>query len=416
MESQDIQFTANTDANVATQHLNDTPSSDLNYLQNSKKLEANTEANTETNKEAYSLYQLGVLYYDRLDFLKSFFYLKKAAKQFLKESNFDYYFSCQNTCLRMHSEREDTEEIATLQKELAQVQKQYGLAENSRYYYTLGCSLDFAGELDKAFDCTKKALDIALKNKNQVDICYALSGLAIIYVHQKKIDLALKEVNNLQVFLQKIDIKDLKISTNIIHGYILKEQGKIKEALDIFWQSYSKAGELKNLYYNTYLLYALGTTYLELKDKETSSLFLSLAQSSVDTVNLKRTSKLINRYIKFIDLKHGTEFDLILDCHSRQIKEKTKGTLNLKGQFVILELLKLFLSKPGYAFSKKELVKKVWDQNYSPNIHDNKVYVTLKRLKKIIEPNAKAAKYIFRNKDGYYLDSKVKTFIREIQF
>lgn len=406
MERQDIQVTAKTGIKSHTPNLNQSPV--LDHLHSADKIGLNTEAQ--------SFYQLGVLYYDRIDFLKALFYLKKAAKQFLKDTNFDHYFSCQTKCLHMHAEREDTEEITNLHKELVQVQKQHGLEESSRYHYTLGSSLDFAGQPDQAFSCMKKSLSLALKNKHQVDICYALAGLVIIYIHQKKIDLALKEVNNLKVFLQKIDIKDLKMSINIAYGYILKEQGKPKEALDVFWQSYSNASELKNLYYNTYLLYALGITYLELKDKETSSLFLSLAQSSVDTINLKRTSKFINKHLQAIGLKHGTEFDLILDCHNRQIKEKTKGTVNLKGQFIILELLKLFLSKPGYAFSKKELVKKVWDQNYAPNIHDNKVYVTLKRLKKIIEPNEKATKYIFRNKDGYYLDAKVKTFIREIQF
>ncbi|MBE8163077.1 MAG: winged helix-turn-helix domain-containing protein [Bdellovibrionaceae bacterium] len=379
-------------------------------------LKAVQEQMDDLGTEAHAFYQLGNLYYDRLDFSKALFYLKKAAKVFLKEQQFEQYFFCQHKCLRIFVEREEKEEIAKLQKELSVIQGQYSLEENSRYYYTLGLSLDSDKQFSSAFSCMEKSLDLALKTKNKVDICYALSGLVIIYTHQDKLDLAIKEINNLKVFFQKIELKELAISMDIAYGYILRQQGLLKDALNTFWQTYSKVGEVKNLYYNTYLLYALGTTYLQLKDKETASLFLSLAQSSVDRKNLKRTAGLIDSHIKSIGVKHGTEFDLILDCHNRQIKEKEKGVVNLKGQFIILELLKLFLSKPGYSFSKKELVKKVWDQNYSPSIHDNKVYVTLKRLKKIIEPDKKSAKYIFRNKEGYYLDSKVKTFIREIQF
>ncbi|MBE8221228.1 MAG: winged helix-turn-helix domain-containing protein [Bdellovibrionales bacterium] len=371
---------------------------------------------SDLDTEVHAFYQLGNLYYDRLDFAKALFYLKKAASVFLKESQFEYYFSCQNKCLFIFFEREEKQEADALKKELADVKLKYSLEDNSRYHYTLGSSLDFEKNYSSALSCMEKSLELALKTQNKIDICYALSGLVIIYVHQEKFDLAIKEINNLKVFFQKIDLKDLSMSMDLAHGYILREKGMLKESLDVFWKIYSKISEVKNLYYNTYLLYALGTTYLQLKDRETASLFLSLAQSSCDKVNLKRTSSLIATHIKSIGLKHGTEFDLILDCHSRQVKEKDKGIVNLKGQFVILELLKLFLSKPGHSFSKKELVKKVWDQNYSPSIHDNKVYVTLKRLKKIIEPNAKSAKYIFRNKDGYYLNSKVKTFIREIQF
>lgn len=379
-------------------------------------LQASQAKLSDLDTEVHAFYQLGNLYYDRLDFDKALFYLKKATKVFLKESQFEYYFSCKNKCLRMFIEREEPKEIANLKKELAEVQSKHSLSENSRYYYTLGSSLDHEKNFEAAFSCMEKSLELALKNQNKVDICYALSGLVIVYTHQGKLDLAIKEINNLKVFFQKIELKDLSISIDIAYGYILRQKGLVKESLDVFWQAYSKVGEVKNLYRNTYLLYALGTTYLQLKDKETASLFLTLAQSSGDKVNLKRTNSLISSHIKSIGLKHRTEFDLILDCHSRQIKEKDKGVVNLKGQFVILELLKLFLSKPGHSFSKKELVKRVWDQNYSPSIHDNKVYVTLKRLKKIIEPDAKIAKYILRNKDGYYLNSKVKTFIREIQF
>jgi DNA-binding response OmpR family regulator len=62
------------------------------------------------------------------------------------------------------------------------------------------------------------------------------------------------------------------------------------------------------------------------------------------------------------------------------------------------------MKHPGETFSKEIIVKKIWNQDYSPAMHDNKIYVTIKRLRKMIEPDINKPKYIFRAKNGYYFN------------
>ena len=85
-------------------------------------------------------------------------------------------------------------------------------------------------------------------------------------------------------------------------------------------------------------------------------------------------------------------------------------SVDFKNQFVLLDMLRLFINSPGETFSKEELVKRVWKQNYDPSVHDNKIYVTIKRLRKLIEPDYEKPKYIFRAKNGYYLNKETKIF------
>ena len=59
-------------------------------------------------------------------------------------------------------------------------------------------------------------------------------------------------------------------------------------------------------------------------------------------------------------------------------------------------------------FSKEYLVENVWKQPYDPSVHDNKIYVTIKRLRKLIEPEYDKPKYLFRAKNGYYFNKAVK--------
>ena len=92
---------------------------------------------------------------------------------------------------------------------------------------------------------------------------------------------------------------------------------------------------------------------------------------------------------------------------SHAVTEKTKGKIDFKNQFILLEMLKLFLAHPGRVFSKEEFIETVWKQSYNPSVHDNKIYVTIKRLRKVIEPDYNKPKYLFLAKNGYYFSKDV---------
>jgi len=105
--------------------------------------------------------------------------------------------------------------------------------------------------------------------------------------------------------------------------------------------------------------------------------------------------------------------DLVFDLDNHAIVERSLGKIDFKNQFILLDLLKLFISNQGQIFSKEYLVEHVWKQNYDPEVHDNKIYVTIKRLRKMIEPDYDKPKYIFRAKNGYYLNKSAKVEISE---
>jgi DNA-binding response OmpR family regulator len=76
-----------------------------------------------------------------------------------------------------------------------------------------------------------------------------------------------------------------------------------------------------------------------------------------------------------------------------------------------LDLLRLFVQNQGHIYSKEYLVENVWKQPYDPAIHDNKIYVTIKRLRKLIEPDYEKPKYIFRAKNGYYMNKAARVHL-----
>jgi DNA-binding response OmpR family regulator len=65
----------------------------------------------------------------------------------------------------------------------------------------------------------------------------------------------------------------------------------------------------------------------------------------------------------------------------------------------------------GKVYSKEFLVEKIWKQSYDPSVHDNKIYVTIKRLRKLIEPDYDKPKYIYRAKNGYFMNKAAKIIV-----
>jgi DNA-binding response OmpR family regulator len=71
------------------------------------------------------------------------------------------------------------------------------------------------------------------------------------------------------------------------------------------------------------------------------------------------------------------------------------------------------VKSPGEVYSKEAIVEKIWKQSYDPSVHDNKLYVTIKRLRKMIEPDFDKPKYIFRAKNGYYLNKNARVLLQK---
>lgn len=358
-----------------------------------------------------SLFELGKLYCDRGDFSISIDKLQAAAQVYFGERVFDKYLKCQNLLLRMYAERQDSEKINQTKEKLQDVVIKEGFELNAKTYNTLGICASFKGQYDVALDYFQKSLAIGLASDHKEDICYAVNGIAITYYNLGRYQDALKEIYNLQVFFQVLDVPELRFSTQILNGAILRKLGKFDQALEIFWECYDILKEQKNMYMYIYLLFNMGLTYHASGDQDLARLYLHLAKRSVDPQNLCYLSHKIDDALADLGVTNNADYDLIFDATTKSVTERKIGKIEFNNQFILLDLLHLFLRNPGAVYSKEALVKKIWKQDYNPVVHDNKIYVTIKRLRKMIEPDYDKPKYIFRAKNGYFLNKNTRVLL-----
>lgn len=360
-------------------------------------------------------FEVAKLHSDRGDFENATKYLKEAAEGFFAAKAFDSYLKCLNLLLRIYAEREQFEEINQTKELLQDLFLKEGHPLDSKTYYTLHiCSL-YKGQLELALEYAQKALSLALSKDNKEDICHAIFSIANTYAQPSigKYTDALKEIYNLQVFFQVYHLPELKISAQLLNANILRQLKKYEEAAEIVWKTYDDLKETKNLLLSTYLLGMLGSIYFEAGDKDLARMYLNLASKTVDPKNHVRLSKMIKSYLEKMGGDSQQAYDLVFSDDEHAVTEKKLGKIDFKNQFILLDLLKLFVQNQGTVYSKEYLVENVWRQSYDPIVHDNKIYVTIKRLRKMIEPDYEKPKYIFRAKNGYYMNKSARVLIEQ---
>lgn len=362
---------------------------------------------------AEHIFELGRLYFERGDFDLAVQSLNDAAQAYFEQRKFVEYLKCQNLLLRIFAEREQHQEINAAKERLQDLVLKEGFELSSRTYYTLANCASHKGQLDIALDYLQKALAIALAADHKEDICYSIFGLASVYstMDPPRFDDALKEIYNLQVFFQFLDVPELRVSTLIRNAWILQQIKKYDEAIDLCWKAYEELKKVKNNYIGVYLLYNLGSIYADIGDRDMARLYANLARRSVDPDNYVRLHGLVNALLERIGGSSDVAYDLVFDAENHTVIERKLGRIDFKNQFILLDLLRLFVQNQGMVYSKEYLVEHVWRQPYEPAVHDNKIYVTIKRLRKLIEPDYEKPKYIFRAKNGYYMNKGARVHL-----
>lgn len=366
---------------------------------------------TKSRKKASSLYELGKLRWELGDFQNAVPKLRRASQLYAELREHMGFIKSLTLCLRMFAEMEDQTALEEIKNQLYDHVTRERIALNSCTYYALALATSYRGEYGAALQHLERALALALEVNSKEEMCYAMNGMAAVYWSMGRTEDALREIHNLTVFFEVLHLPDLEISSQILNGYILVSLKKYGEALDVFWGAFESAKDKKNLYTYVSLLFAMAFAYVESGEIDQARPYVGLAQRMADPKNFTFLVRRINELNERISGKGQGTFDLVLNSSSNSVVERKKGRVEFKNQFILLDMLKVFLRTPGQVHTKEQLTRAIWKQEYDPSVHDNKIYVTIKRLRQMIEPDFDKPRYIYRAKNGYYLNRNARVAI-----
>lgn len=359
---------------------------------------------------AQTFYELGALYTDKGELKKAEPRFRQASALFLELNCFKEYLKCQNKLFRVLVEMGRSQEVEILNSQITYQVTHNDIRPSAALLYTQALFYFYGKNFEECERLLDESLKLALQEDSKEDICNALFGQARLLFVQGKQDQAEKKIKNLEIFFDVIQIPDIKVSTYFLMTEMQIKQGQYNKALELIWKCHDILKSNPNPFFRSYLFVNFSICYFHLGNLDLAKHHLKLARQAIKEDEHINSLRMLQRAESIVG-GDEPEYDLVLHKEAASVKEKQLGEVAIKNQFILLEMLNLFLTHQGQTFSKEDLAKIIWDQDYDPSVHDNKIYVTIKRLRQLIEPQIEHPKYIFRSRNGYYLDKSVKVCV-----
>ena len=319
------------------------------------------------------------------------------------------YVEANTYILRILAEREEFARIEHIESQIFSVltTRELPVRLKSRVMYILGiCSCYQDSRHDQAMNRFREAIDFAVSSDDKEALASPLYGAATVLYARGRYDEALKELSQLDILLSCLSLPELSATSSLLRALIRRNQSRLDEALEAAWTAYETLKNLPQLWLYVQTLVALGTIYTLKGDLTCAKLYLDLADRSLKRDEFPRVARLVDDGLAAIRKSGRIEADLDFDTRTGVLTSRVKGEIRFEGQFILRDLLRVFLESPGRVFSKEDLAKRVWKDTYNPSVHDNKIYVTIKRLRGLLEGEA-SNDLILRAKTGYFLNPKI---------
>lgn len=311
------------------------------------------------------------------------------------------------------AERQDSEMIAQL---ISEVTNETGLiyhmrADRSNYVLALcsayqGCYEESLNYCELSLDAILKCPDASGANIKNVDqLVLTLAGRIACLVKLSRYKEAFDTLERLDLIYHQTSSVNEQIAVELNAADLFSRTGDQARS----WNRIEKARELirtqKSLL-NHIKATIIGAEILERSGQPLLALdYLRHADSLCDPQELNFRSHRIHENIARLEKISAQSSDLVINPNSSAIQEKNLGRVDLGQQHLLHVLLSCLATARGEPVSKSEICRILWAVDYNPRLHDNKIYVSIKRLRNLIEPDPKSPRYVRRVRGGYCLEN-----------
>jgi tetratricopeptide (TPR) repeat protein len=370
-------------------------------------------------------FQAALFSYHRGDYLLALADFEKLGERLYRAGDWSRFVECSIFVLRLLAEQEDFKKVERIEARLQEIESlrrsrpstSGGAAEVnakiwSRLHYVLGiCQVYKGDQHELAMDRFRESIQAAMNCKERSALAWPLYGAATVLYARNRYEDALRELEKLKTLLSCCPVSEIASSAHLLNALILRNQGSLDAALQSTWAAFESLKNQPHLGLYLHTLVTLGSIFTLKNEPQTARIYLDLAKRSLKRDEFPRIARILDDAVSKIGLSIQG-YDLTLDLGSGCLHEIRKGEIRFDGQFILRDLLRVFIDKsraqPGATLTKEDLVREVWGESYSPQNHDNKIYVNIKRLRRLIEPEDGNTEYILRGKQGYYLNPNLK--------
>jgi tetratricopeptide (TPR) repeat protein len=324
------------------------------------------------------------------------------------------HLECLTYLLRIYAEQEKHEQIDRLETHVLQLLKDQpdDLPESlhSRACYVLGVCASFRDETpyDRARSYFRESINWAVEADDKRALAFALYGMTYISFDSPEVETYCQQ---LDVIFSVVEVPELQASILILRGLIARRDKNYEQALEYLWTAYRSLRKKPNMTLYIHAIQALGSVYLHRGELGIAEHYIDLAENAIIESELPRLAHIVRSTREKIHAAQPrASYDFRIDIDRWLVFDRWDVKHEIHDQFILRDLILLFFKNPGRVFTKEEITQHVWAEIYHPTQHDNKIYVTIRRLRRLLTNSGKGEQpqVILRAKDGYQLNPELR--------
>lgn len=218
-----------------------------------------------------------------------------------------------------------------------------------------------------------------------------------------------------RVILTRYESMGLRGTTGpvfMIEGILAEASGQLETAKKWFQKAHTAYLEDRNWFAHLYVLFAYARLERKNRNFTQAYWYLDLMEKAARGPEFGNLLQIIVDERKLLETD---AIDLLIDSRKCQIHTRESKGVSLGKQYVLLGILEALTdahsktaNDADRGLSKSDIIEKVWKEKYRPEVHDNKLYYNINRLRKLIEPDMKQPKYLMNWREGYRLAPGLK--------
>lgn len=204
---------------------------------------------------------------------------------------------------------------------------------------------------------------------------------------------------------ESMKLRGINGSLYLTLGFFAEENKNYISAHSFYQKAHASFMEEHNWYYHIYVLYGYARLARLQKNYEQALWYLELIERASSGPGFGVLKQSVEKERKRLA---QDSVDLFIDSNKGVVKVKDGREISLRKQYVLMDILKALSKVQDSAgtdlsrgLSKAEIIKKVWNESYRPEAHDNKLYYNINRLRRLIEPDVHQPRYLLNWKEGY---------------
>ncbi|MGE0634399.1 MAG: winged helix-turn-helix domain-containing protein, partial [Pseudobdellovibrionaceae bacterium] len=248
-----------------------------------------------------------------------------------------------------------------------------------------------------------KALELASHERERSQALFGL-GLSHYYLGSQE--------TSFSYFLSLYEgSRELEFRASALNfmAMIHNSKNQFSEAFGMIEKTKTLAKDDRNLYLHVYALIIEAEFYLLKGDFFSAQKAVLMAEVFVpNNYVCAAKNKLSSLKEKIATSLQEPGFEVVESESQTTVKTPDHSAVDFSSQPILLNLLKTLAGSPRRVVSKEEIAKSRWSQDYHPLHMDNKIYVTVRRLRKLLGDNTEKPVFILKKEDGYVLNPEFR--------